>query len=117
VIIYNLEIFLGWCGNCQRFSTRWIQIANNTKLWHEKVIRVGAIDCALPENDPICYENNVVFYPKFAFFQPFATSRTGISIPYDLTRFANEQIIGLMVDFIEKLYQKPKDFPVLQPFG
>jgi hypothetical protein len=106
----------GWCGNCQRFSSRWKQIANNTKPWHDGVIRVAAVDCALPRNEQICWDNYVVFYPKFAIFPPYSVGRVGSNVAYDLSRTTNEYTVSLMINFIENLQQRPQNYPVLQSY-
>jgi thiol oxidase len=108
--------FASWCGHCQRFSTRWKAISNNTKLWHDKVIRVAGVDCALLENAQICSENLVDFYPKFAFFKPHVRSRVGIRIADELSSLSNDDIIKMMIEFVEKLTEKPQGYPVLQPY-
>jgi thiol oxidase len=105
------------CGHCQRFAPSWKKLAKDTKAWHDKVMRVAAVDCALVENEDICLANNVMMYPTFAFFKPFANDTVGIVI--NKTRdYVNggDYFISLMFDFLEKLNETPANFPVLNSY-
>ncbi len=92
-------------------------MAKDTKLWHNKVIRVAAVDCALVENDEICAANQVRVFPTFAFFKPFSTNLTGITInkTHDYVK-GSEFFYGLIFEFLENLNEPKVDFPVLKPY-
>jgi thiol-disulfide isomerase/thioredoxin len=111
-----IEMFAHWCGHCQRFALKWIELAKDTKAWHEKVIRVAAIDCALTENDHICSLNNVTMYPTIGFFKPFANSSQGIMIDEDFESATAEYFMGMMIDFVENLDNRPAHFPILESY-
>jgi thiol-disulfide isomerase/thioredoxin len=111
-----IEMFVHWCGHCQRFAPKWKELAKDTKAWHEKVIRVAAIDCALTENDDICSLNRVTMYPSFRFFKPFANSSKGIIIDEDLEFATGEYFMGMMIDFVENLDNRPAHFPILESY-
>jgi protein disulfide-isomerase A6 len=112
-----VEFFAHWCGHCQRFAPKWKELAKDTKAWHEKVIRVAALDCALTENDDICSANKVKMYPSFGFFKPFANSRVGEAIEEDMEYASSDQFMKMMINFVQNLPANlSANFPILESY-
>lgn len=62
-----LEFYANWCSFSRKFIPRWKQFANETKLWHKKVLRVAAIDCYYRSPNEICAINNITEAPQMKF--------------------------------------------------
>lgn len=68
------------------------------------MIRVAAIDCADQENDPVCREFNIEFYPTLKLFP--AQSVKGVQ-PASLRSDKIDSLITKMILFIENHEHKP----------
>ncbi|KAI9559056.1 hypothetical protein GHT06_015845 [Daphnia sinensis] len=110
-----IEFYSSWCGHCIDFAPAFIQLANDVKGW-EKVIKVGAVDCAKDENIPLCRDFEIMGYPTIKFFPAFTdatqlgVARTG-SKKVDSIRFS-------MIDYIEQQFvekKAPPHWPLLGP--
>lgn len=117
--IYNsdraafVEFYAHWCGACQRYSQHWKEIAKQTKSWHKKVIRVAAINCADQENDPLCRDFNIEYYPTLKLFP--AKSVKGIQ-PESFRSDKVENLINKMILFVENHEHKSTSWPELEPY-
>ncbi len=117
--IYNcdravfVEFYAHWCGACQRYAQHWKELAKETKSWHNKVIRVAAINCADQVNDALCREFNIEFYPTLKLFP--AHSVKGVQ-PSSLRSEKLETLITKMILFIENHQHKPNTWPELEPY-
>lgn len=120
-VIYNsskaslVEFFAHWCGTCQRFAPHWRELSKDTKPWHDKVIRVAAIDCALSINNQICWGHNVQFYPTVKFFPPNAPANSSGTM-LDAENPNIERFMDAMILYVEGLPNKPSNFPSLEPY-
>lgn len=90
-------------------------IVNLIKGW-EKVIKVGAVDCAKDENIPLCRDYEIMGYPTLKFFPAF-TEASHLGIP----RMGGKKVEAIrnsMIDFIEKQFvekKAPLHWPILNP--
>ena len=82
----------------------------------EKVIKVGAVDCAKEENIPLCRDFEIMGYPTLKFFPAFTdASHLGIA------RTGGKKVDAIrysMIDFIEQQFEEkkaPPHWPVLGP--
>ncbi|XP_046654495.1 sulfhydryl oxidase 1-like [Daphnia pulicaria] len=108
-----VEFYSSWCGHCIDFAPAYIQLANDVKGW-EKVIKVGAVDCAKEENIPLCRDFEIMGYPTLKFFPAFTdASHLGIA------RTGGKKVDAIrnsMIDFIEQQFAEkkaPPHWPVL----
>lgn len=108
-----IEFYSSWCGHCIDFAPAFIQLANDVKGW-EKVIKIGAVDCAKDENIPLCRDYEIMGYPTLKFFSAFTeASELGKS------RSGGKKVDAIrhsMIDFIEEEYSKKKSplhWPIL----
>ncbi|XP_003700588.3 sulfhydryl oxidase 2 [Megachile rotundata] len=62
-----VEFYNSWCGYCVRFAPLWKDIANDIYGWRDIVV-IAAIDCAADENNQICREYEVMYYPLIKYF-------------------------------------------------
>lgn len=76
------------------------------------MIRVAALDCALPENDHICTANKVEFYPTFVFFPPNSDKLEGTKLDEDPP--SNYEFMERIADYVQSV-QAPH-WPSLAPF-
>lgn len=85
-------------------------------LGWEKVIKVGAIDCAKDENIPICREYEVMGYPTLKFFPAFSESGQLGNAWKGPKKI--DAIRKSMVDFVETQHAEKKaasHWPILGP--
>ena len=108
-----VEFYAHWCGACQRYAQHWKELAKETKSWHNKVIRVAAIDCADQSNDPLCREFNIEFYPTLKLFPAHAFK--GVQ-PDSFRSEKLDVLITRMILFIENHEHKPITWPELEPY-
>lgn len=129
-----IEFYSSWCGHCIDFAPAFIQLANDVKgkilltkvvkldyikafnvtIGWEKVIKIGAVDCAKDENIPLCRDYEIMGYPTLKFFSAFTeASELGKS------RSGGKKVDAIrhsMIDFIEEEYSKKKSplhWPIL----
>ena len=108
-----VELFAHWCGSCQRAAPHWKLLSNETSLW-KNVIRVAALDCALPENREICTRVDVKWYPTFRLFPALKEDMSGSL--FEVKDVADkESFMRKMIEFIESHQEKPKHWPELTP--
>lgn len=82
---------------------------NVSLLGWEKVIKIGAVDCAKDENIPLCREYEVMGYPTLKFFPAFSESnQLGFS-------FKGQKKVDIirrhMIDFVETQFAEKKAGP------
>ncbi|CAH0547791.1 unnamed protein product [Brassicogethes aeneus] len=65
--VWIVEFYNSYCGFCQRFAPSWKEFATDVRGWKD-VVRVGAIDCANDENNPLCREFEIMGYPTLKYF-------------------------------------------------
>lgn len=109
-----VEFYAHWCGACQRYAQHWKELAKETKSWHSKVIRVAAINCADQENDPVCREFNIEFYPTLKMFP--AQSVKGIQ-PAAMRSDSVDNLITKIIMFIQNHEHKPQQWPELEAYA
>ncbi|XP_008552097.2 sulfhydryl oxidase 2 [Microplitis demolitor] len=66
---WTVEFYNSWCGHCRRFAPVWKSLANGIVGWKD-IIEVAAINCANDDNNPICREYKVMYYPTIRYFSP-----------------------------------------------
>ncbi|XP_057369617.1 sulfhydryl oxidase 1-like [Daphnia carinata] len=110
-----VEFYSSWCGHCIDFAPAFIQLANDVKGW-EKVITVGAVDCAKDENIPLCRDYEIMGYPTLKFFPAF-TDITQLGV----IRTGGKKVDAIrisMIDYIEQQFMEkkaPPHWPLLGP--
>ncbi|XP_033207328.1 sulfhydryl oxidase 1-like [Belonocnema kinseyi] len=62
-----VEFYNSWCGHCLRYAPVWKDFSRNILAWRD-VVKVSAIDCADDDNNPICREYEVMYYPMLRYF-------------------------------------------------
>lgn len=80
---FLVEFYNSWCGFCQRFAPSWKALATDVKGW-EDLVRVGALDCSVDENAPICREYEIMGYPTLRYFHENyvkGPQNLGVSVP------------------------------------
>jgi thiol-disulfide isomerase/thioredoxin len=108
-----IEFYAHWCGACQNYAKHWKELARETLGWHANVVRVAAIDCGRMENEEICREHSVQYYPTLKIFPPKSQhSKHGIIIQ----KGSMESILNEVLNFLENVIEKPTNWPILEPF-
>nr|CAD7404631.1 unnamed protein product [Timema poppensis] len=62
-----VEFYNSWCGFCHRFAPIWRTLATDISAWQD-VVTIGAVDCANDDNNPLCREYEIMYYPMLKFF-------------------------------------------------
>lgn len=111
-----IENYAHWCGACQRFAPHWREIAKLTKLWHQRVLRIAAINCGDPFNGDVCRQHDIKYYPTIKLFPAHASfdanDHDALVVKNDKTQVILERVI----DFLEKHHNKPQSWPELEPY-
>nr|XP_026691925.1 dnaJ homolog subfamily C member 10 isoform X1 [Ciona intestinalis] len=63
-VTWIVDFYAKWCGPCKAMLPAWRQMA---KLL-EGVVKVGAVDCAIPTNNQLCKTQGVNAYPEIRLF-------------------------------------------------
>ena len=109
-----VEFYAHWCGACQRYAPHWKELAKETKAWHNKVIRVAAIDCGDEDNEVLCRDFNIDFYPTLKLLPAHLVKSV-----QQITSFRSDELDSLMTKmilFIENHQYKPSTWPLLEIF-
>lgn len=69
-----IEFYNSWCGHCHRFAPVWKAFASDIHGWRN-VVRVSAVDCSVDENNQLCRDFEVMYYPMIKLF-PQGSSET-----------------------------------------
>jgi thiol oxidase len=81
------------------------------------VVAIGAVDCAKPENNPLCRDVEIMSYPTLRVFPPMAKDgELGSDLKAEKTVAS---ITGSLLDFIEKEQLEGKGgkgWPTLIPY-
>jgi hypothetical protein len=111
-----VETYMDWCGYSKLFIPHYMEFANHTQLWHEKVLRVAAIDCAkeVTNNQIACIKNWVPEFPWIRLFA--ANSNTGKNIREFNEHIRSEGLMQAVIDAIEKQENKPDSWPSLSAY-
>ncbi|KAH0554373.1 sulfhydryl oxidase 2-like [Cotesia glomerata] len=64
-----VEFYNSWCGHCRRFAPLWKSLASEIVGWKD-IIEIAAINCANDDNNPICREFKIMYYPAIRYFSP-----------------------------------------------
>lgn len=111
-----VEFYAHWCGACQRYAQHWKEIAKETKAWHNKVVRIAAINCGDATNDEICREFHVEYYPTLRLFPAQAQYDKPEHDSKLIQAGGNEVLVSQLVNFIEQHQHKPLSWPDLEPY-
>lgn len=109
-----VEFYSHWCGACQRYKKHWIEIANITKPWNEKIMRVVAINCGDTSNADVCNEFNVNFYPMIKLVKPYAKFENKDHDAIQLKTQGTDELVKTAIEFIGNIENKPKTWPELK---
>jgi thiol-disulfide isomerase/thioredoxin len=113
-----VEFYAHWCGGCRRYARHWKELASETKLWHQNVIRIAAINCGDYNNVNLCRQHNIQYYPTLKLFPAFAKfdskNHDGLIIKDNHDNL--DYLIKEMILFIENSVNKPHLWPNLKSF-
>ncbi len=111
-----IEFYANWCGYSKSFIPHYKQFANETRLWRKKVLRVGAMDCALAINKDLCKNSSVKLFPSFLYFRTFSTDLAGFMSESFSSR--SEDFMKTIINLMESdsITRKPENWPDLKPF-
>ncbi|XP_063235859.1 sulfhydryl oxidase 1 isoform X2 [Bacillus rossius redtenbacheri] len=62
-----VEFYNSWCGFCHRFAPVLRSLAADIYAWRD-VLSVAAVDCSTDDNNPLCREYEVMYYPMLKLF-------------------------------------------------
>lgn len=62
-----IEFYSSWCGHCKNFAPTWKEFATSVYNWN-KIVTIGAIDCADDKNNDICRDCEILAYPTIKYF-------------------------------------------------
>lgn len=116
-----VEFYKSWCGDCQRFTPKWISFVKSVIGWSD-VVKVAAIACSNDVNFPICQSYGIKTVPTVKYF-----SIGDLGLGINVTRGTEEGTeVGaeesLRQRLIEKLQQDQQngkggdDWPDLAPY-
>jgi len=103
-----IEFYSSWCGHCIKFAPTFKNLAKDVQGW-EKIIKVGAVNCANDENMGLCREYEVMSYPTLRFF-PIHSEKSQLGIQDGNPRTI-EEIQNKMIDFIAQQHHTKKTYP------
>lgn len=113
-----VEFYAHWCGGCKRYARHWRELAKETKLWHQNVIRVAAINCGDYRNEKLCRQHNIQYYPSLKLFPAYAqfdrNDHDGLLVKENTDKL--DHLIEKMILFIENSINKPPQWPNLEQF-
>ena len=65
--IWLVQFFSHWCGSCQNFVPKWLNIVRNSQHW-SPIVKTGAMDCAVDVS--VCRKYRVTGYPTVRIYWP-----------------------------------------------
>ncbi|KAK7505108.1 hypothetical protein BaRGS_00003678 [Batillaria attramentaria] len=112
--VWMIEFYNSWCGHCINFAPTYKSFAKDLLGWR-RVVSVGAIDCAMEKNVPICREQDIGGYPSMKLFPPYFTGKVDSSIK-TVTTQDKVEMKNAILDFItDPEFDIPSTWPRLQP--
>nr|KAG5712528.1 hypothetical protein BaRGS_011502 [Batillaria attramentaria] len=97
-------------GFCEGHNESYLE-----SLRWRRVVSVGAIDCAMEKNVPICREQDIGGYPSMKLFPPYFTGKVDSSIK-TVTTQDKVEMKNAILDFItDPEFDIPSTWPRLQP--
>ncbi|XP_037079075.1 sulfhydryl oxidase 2-like [Pollicipes pollicipes] len=102
-----------WCGHCL-YAPTWHRVAQQTAKW-DRVVKVGAINCARSENLALCRNFDIGGYPWIKMFKPLAKEG-------DIGKMKKhkplEEMLDVIVDYVTEVQSAshPPLWPNLAPF-
>lgn len=61
-----VQFYNSYCGHCRAFAPKYKSLAAGLVPW-KNIIRLGAIDCSVEENNEICRQFEVMAYPTIRY--------------------------------------------------
>ncbi|XP_037079821.1 sulfhydryl oxidase 2-like [Pollicipes pollicipes] len=112
--VWVVEFYNSWCGHCQLYAPTWHRVAQQTAKW-DRVVKVGAINCARSENLALCRNFDIGGYPWIKMFKPLAKEG-------DIGKMKKhkplEEMLDVIVDYVTEVQSAshPPLWPNLAPF-
>ena len=69
-----VEFYAHWCGACRKIKYKIVDLAKRSQRWHNRVIRVAAVNCGDSLNDDLCRTHEIITYPTLRIFAPKTSS-------------------------------------------
>ncbi|KOB72015.1 Sulfhydryl oxidase [Operophtera brumata] len=61
-----VQFYNSYCGHCRAFAPKYKSLAASMIPW-KNIVKLGAIDCSVEENNEICRQFNVTGYPTLRY--------------------------------------------------
>ncbi|KAG5897427.1 hypothetical protein JTB14_032117 [Gonioctena quinquepunctata] len=117
---WMVEFYSNWCGYCQRSAPIYKAFATDVKDWSD-IVGIGALDCAIEENAPVCTYFGVTKYPTFKYFHEHyvkGPENVGLKIVADSHTNVSEHRKNLVDIMVKEQFEgRGKIFPNLKPFN
>ncbi|CCD61191.1 Sulfhydryl oxidase [Caenorhabditis elegans] len=96
---YLVEFYSDWCGHCRAFAPTYKNLAKDVDGW-QNIVKIAAINCADPVNEPVCRSNGVRFFPLIKYFPRDSLNSTeGSQIkPYSTVSEMRGQLTKAVMD-------------------
>ncbi|XP_076243509.1 sulfhydryl oxidase 1 [Calliopsis andreniformis] len=110
-----VEFYNSWCGFCFRFAPLWKAFASDVYAWKDIVV-IAAIDCANDDNNPVCREYEIMYYPMLKYFSVNAHP-SSLGLVMEKYDNVNELRYNL-IDLLEKEQQEGRgtSWPNITPY-
>ncbi|CAB3377480.1 Hypothetical predicted protein [Cloeon dipterum] len=114
--IWLVEFYNSWCGFCQRFAPVWKEFAAGVHPWNE-IVTIGVVDCASPDNNPLCRDLEVMSYPTLRVYP--LMSKVGDLGQELVAEKTVSSIKSALLDYVEKEQLEGRgnqEWPTLIPY-
>lgn len=108
-----VEFYAPWCGHCRNFKAGYIKAGKQLK----DLVTVGAVDCDVEANKPLCGKYGIKGFPTVMVFRPAKFSagnqKQGVHVnePYNGQRTAQRLVsfvLGRVKNYIKRLFTESK---------
>ncbi|KAL5012751.1 hypothetical protein ScPMuIL_011302 [Solemya velum] len=112
--VWLVEFYNQWCGHCIKFAPVWQQLAKDIKDWN-KVVRVGAVNCAEDMNRALCRDYSIQGYPTVKIFPP-GTQQNDLGTVMDISSQDQEyDVRRKLVKYLTNSILQQPSWPILTP--
>ncbi|XP_066252341.1 thioredoxin domain-containing protein 5 homolog [Euwallacea similis] len=87
-----VDFYSPWCGHCKRLAPTWEQLGK--KYQNEGVVKIGKVDCTVPDNREFCNEQEIDGFPSLFLYKDGQkiSEYNGNRDLDDLSEFVNQHL-------------------------
>eukprot|EP01006_Ploeotia_vitrea_P058482 TRINITY_DN69522_c0_g1_i1.p1 TRINITY_DN69522_c0_g1~~TRINITY_DN69522_c0_g1_i1.p1 ORF type:complete len:613 (-),score=71.54 TRINITY_DN69522_c0_g1_i1:164-2002(-) len=109
---WMIDFYTPYCGHCKALAPEWKKAA----LMLKDVIRFGAVDCSIEDNEPLYSKYEIGEFPTMLAFTPTGILIRELDVPFVASEIAREAMSSVFAVAEDRAAsQNDQDHPATQP--